>query len=106
MNLDEMSLEERVARWPKPWLEKSRDPVEQSFRDALKSGLRKGLQEGIERERALLRRQMVLRFGADIAERASETLDGILSEESFLAFGELIVRCETGSEFLARLEAW
>ena len=102
MTLEEMSLEERVALWPKPWLEKDLEQgPEKDFRD----GLRKGLREGVEHERALLRRQVAVRFGADVAERASEVLERIVAPESFVEIGELIVRCETGREFLARMGA-
>ncbi len=102
MTLEEMSLEERVALWPKLWLEKDLEQgPEKDFRD----GLRKGLREGVEHERALLRRQVAVRFGADVAERASEVLERIVAPESFVEIGELIVRCETGSEFLARMGA-
>ena len=85
-----MTLEERVAEWPKPWLEKGRQ---------------QGFREGIEHERALLCRQAALRFGADAAERAAERLERITAPDRLEKVGELIVRCETGREFLARLDA-
>ena len=66
MSLDEMSLEDRVAEWPKLWIQKSR---EQDFR------------EGIEHERALLRRQMALRFDADATERVAERLERITAQD-------------------------
>ena len=90
MNLDEMSLEERVAEWPKPWIQKGR---EQGFR------------EGIEHERVLLRRMVAARFGADAAERAAERLGRIIAPDRLEEVGELIGRCETGREFLDRLDA-
>ncbi len=90
MTLEEMSLEERVAEWPKPWLQKGRE---------------QGVREGLERERALLRRQTALRFGTDVAERASERLEHITDPDRLEEIGELIVRCETGSEFLASMDA-
>ena len=90
MTLEEMSLEERVAEWPKPWLQKGRE---------------QGVREGLERERALLRRQTALRFGTDVAERASELLERTTDPDRLEEIGELIVRCETGSEFLASMDA-
>ena len=86
MTLDEMdmSLEERVAQWPKPWIQK-------------------GIEQGLEHERALLRRMAALRFGADAAERASTLLQHITDPDRLEEVGELIVRCETGGEFLARM---
>ena len=58
MNFDEMSLEERVARWPKPWL-----------------------RQGLEHERKLLRRQVALRFGAQTAERTAEASRSIFWDQ-------------------------
>ena len=74
MNLDEMSLEERVARWPKPWLRLGQEPEpERSFRRGLLKGLRKRMeldrQQVLKRQRALLVRQTMLRFGEEVADR-------------------------------------
>ena len=98
MTLDEveMNLEERVAQWPKPWIQKG---IEQG----MEQGLEQGLEKGLQRERALLRRLAALRFGADAAERASALLQRITDPDRLEEVGELIVRCETGSEFLTRM---
>ena len=90
MTLEEMSLEERVAEWPKQWLQE---------------GMEQGLEQGLQRERALLRRQMTLRFGAGAAEQAAQRLERIADASRLEEVGELIVRCETGGEFLARMGA-
>ena len=89
--MDDMgrTLEERVAEWPKQWLREGRE---------------QGIREGIEHERALLRRQVAARFGAETAERVSEVLAGISDPEGLAEAGEWLVRCETGKEFLARVE--
>ena len=81
----EMTLEERVAEWPKQWLQE-------------------GIEQGLEHERALLRRQVASRFGAETAERLSGVLAGIADPEALAEVGEWLVRCETGSEFLARVD--
>ena len=86
MTLDEMSLEERVAQWPKQWIQQ-------------------GLEQGLERQRALLRRLATVRFGAHTADRAAELLEDIADSDHLEEIGELIVRCETGREFLARMDA-
>ena len=83
------TLEERVAEWPKQW-----------FRE----GHEQGVREGLEHERALLRRQVVSRFGEETAERLSGMLAGIADPEGLAEVGEWLVRCETGSEFLARVD--
>ena len=86
MTLDEMSLEERVAEWPKQWIQQ-------------------GLEQGLERQRALLRRLATVRFGADTADCAAELLEDVADSDHLEEIGELIVRCETGREFLARMDA-
>ena len=84
-----MTLVERVAEWPKQW-----------FRE----GHEQGVKEGLEHERALLRRQVTSRFGEETAERLSRVLAGIADPEGLAEVGEWLVRCETGSEFLARVD--
>ena len=92
MTLEELSLEERVAEWPKQWL-----------REGMEKGLERGLEQGLQRERALLRRLVRLRFGASAAEQAAQRLERIADANRLEEVGELIVRCETGSELLARM---
>ena len=85
-----MTLEERVAQWPKQW-----------FQD----GLEQGIEQGIEHERALLLRQTISRFGPDTAEHLSGTLACIADPDRLADIGDWLVRCDTGEEFLARVEA-
>ena len=80
-----MTLVERVAEWPKQWFQE-------------------GIEQGLAHERALLRRQAATRFGAETAERVSGVLAGIADPEGLAEVGEWLVRCETGSEFLARVD--
>ena len=90
MTLEELSLEERVAEWPKQWLQE---------------GMERGLEQGLQRERALLRRLVRLRFGAGVAKQAAQRLERIADANRLEEIGELILRCETGSELLARMDA-
>ena len=80
-----MTLEERLAEWPKQWL-------------------RQGIEQGLAHERALLRRLAAARFGVETAERLSGVLAGIADPEGLAEVGEWLVRCETGGEFLARVD--
>ena len=97
-----MTLEERVAEWPKQWLQEGR---EQGIREGREQGAREGIEQGLEHERALLRRQVAAsRFGAQTAERLSGVLAGIADPEGLAEVGEWLVRCGTGSEFLARVD--
>ena len=118
MTLEEMSLEERVAEWPKQWLQEGMEKgleqgieqgiergLERGLEQGLEQGLERGLEQGIQRERALLRRQVALRFGAGAAEQAAQRLERIADASRLEEVGELIVRCETGGEFLARMGA-
>ena len=85
----QMTLEERLAEWPKQWLREGRE---------------QGVEQGLAYERALLRRQAASRFGAQTAERLSGILAGIADPEGLADVGEWLVRCETGGEFLARVD--
>ena len=88
-----MTLEERLAEWPKQWLREGRE-----------LGMKEGVEQGLEHERALLRRQVAARFGVETAERLSGVLAGIADPEGLADVGEWLVRCETGGEFLARVD--
>ena len=66
--------------------------------------MKEGVEQGLEHERALLRRLAASRFGAQTAERLSEVLAGIADPEALADVGEWLVRCETGNEFLARVD--
>ena len=68
-------------------------------------GIEQGVEQGIQRERALLRRQVRLRFGAGVAEQAAQRLERIADANRPEEVGELILRCETGGEILARMGA-
>ena len=127
-----MTLEERLAEWPKQWLREGREEgirevVEQLKRAGVEPPLveapegvgrtlvervaewpkqwrQEGVEQGLEHERALLRRQAASRFGAETAERLSGALAGVVDPEALAEVGEWLVRCETGGEFLARVD--
>ena len=96
-----MTLEERLAEWPKQWF---REGHEQGVREGVEQGIERGIEQGLEHERALLRRLAASRFGAETAERLSGVLAGIADPEGLAEVGEWLVRCETGGEFLARVD--
>ena len=83
LNLEEvkMTLEERVAEWPKPYI-------------------RQGREEGLAHERQLLRRQAAARFGAATADRLARALAAETDPERLAVVGEAIVRCTTANELL------
>ena len=100
-----MTLVERVSEWPKQWVREGR---EQGMREGIERGVEQGIEQGIEQgraeERALLRRMAASRFGADTAECLSGVLAGIADPERLAEVGEWLVRCETGEEFLVRVD--
>ena len=89
-----MTLEERVAQWPKQWFQEGRE-----------EGLEEGLEQGLEHERVLLCRQATSRFGAVTAEHLSGALARIADSNRLADIGDWLVRCDTGEEFLARVGA-
>ena len=127
-----MTLEERLAEWPKQWLQEGREQgirevVEQLKRAGAepplvetpegvgrtlvervaewpKQWLQQGREQGLEHERALLRRQAASRFGEETAERLSGMLAHVADWDALAEIGDWLVRCETGGEFLARVD--
>ena len=93
-----MTLEERVAQWPKQWFQEGRE-------EGLVEGLEEGLEQELEHERVLLCRQATSRFGAVTAEHLSGTLAHTADPERLADIGDWLVRCDTGEEFLARVGA-
>ena len=91
------TLEERVAEWPRQWF---REGHEQGVRE----GREQGVEQGLEHERTLLRRLAASRFGAQTAEHLSGALTDVVDPEGLAEVGEWLVRCETGSELLARVD--
>ena len=89
-----MTLEERVSEWPRQWRQ-----------EGLEQGIERGLAQGLDQQRALLRRLAGSRFGADAAERLAPVLERIADPERLAEVGDLIVRCETADELLARADA-
>ena len=81
-----MTLEERVAQWPKPYI-------------------RQGLEEGIAHQRRLLRRQAVERFGTATGDRLANVLAAASDPGRLADVGMAIVRCATGDELLREVGA-
>ena len=87
-----MTLEERVAEWPRQWR-----------REGLEQGIAQGREEGLEQQRALLRRLAAARFGDQAAERLAPVLARVADPNRIVEIGDWLVRCDTGTEFLARI---
>ena len=83
-----MTLEERVSEWPRQWRQE---------------GLEQGIAQGLEQQRALLRRLAAARFGDQTAERLAPVLARIADPNRIAEIGDWLVRCDTGTQFLARI---
>ena len=105
-----MTLEERVSEWPRQWRQEGLEQgiergIEQGLERGIEQGLERGIALGLEQQRALLRRQAGSRFDAGAAERLAPVLERIADPERLAEVGELVVRCETADELLARADA-
>ena len=81
-----VTLVERVSEWPAQWL-------------------REGLEQGLEQQRALLCRMAAARFDEETAARSVGVLASITDPARLVEVGEWLGRCETGTEFLARINS-
>ena len=108
-----MTLEERVAEWPKPYIrqgwEQGREEgiglgreegIGLGRAEGIGLGREQGISEGIAQQRTLLRRQATARFGEETAERLANALAAEDDPERLAEVAEAIVRCTTGHELL------
>ena len=100
LSLEDMtvSLEERVAEWPKPY-------IRQGISLGREQGISLGREQGIEHERELLRRQASARFGSATADRLAAAIGTEADPQRLMEVALAIVRCGTGSELLREIGA-
>ena len=122
LNLEEvkMTLEERVAEWPKPYIRQGREEgislgraegitlgreegISLGRQEGIGLGRQEGLRAGLAHERQLLRRLAAARFGAATADRLARALAAEADPERLAAVGEAIVRCSTGDQLLREI---
>ena len=96
-----MTLVERVGEWPKQWLREGR---ERGLEEGIEQGRKQGREQGVEQQRALLCRMAAARFGASTAARLATILAPIANPARLAEVGDWLVRCDTGGEFLARVD--
>ena len=104
-----MTLVERVGEWPKQWLREGREQgleegIEQGREQGFAQGRKQGREQGVEQQRALLCRMAAARFGASTAARLATILAPIANPARLAEVGDWLVRCDTGGEFLARVD--
>ena len=98
LSLEDMtvSLEERVAEWPKPYIQQGRE-------EGRREGISLGRREGIEQQRQMLRRLASARFGAATGDRLVAVIGTEADPQRLMDVAEAIVRCTTGSELLREI---
>ena len=98
LNLEDlaMSLEERVAQWPKPY-------IEQGIQQGRQEGISLGREQGMEHERQLLRRIAATRFDSATADRLAVAIGTEADPQRLMEVGEAIARCATGGELLREI---
>ena len=105
-----MTLEERVAQWPEQWrregvAEGRREGVAEGRREGVAEGRREGVAEGhrqgVARQRALLRRFAVGRFGEAAGERVEALLGDTEDWDQLSAAAELIATAGGEAELIA-----
>ena len=104
LSLEDMtvSLEERVAEWPKPYIRQGR---EEGISLGREQGISLGREQGIEHERQMLRRLASVRFGVAIGDRLAAAIGAEADPQRLMAVAEAIVRCATGGELLREIGA-
>ncbi len=99
-----VELEDRVAYWRQKLLEEGKaEGREEGKAEGREEGEARGDAKALVRERYLLRRQVVLRFGEDTAEQFGALLEEVSDPDRLAEMGEWIIECEDGASLLARM---
>ena len=102
---ESMTLVERVAEWPKQWLQEGREQgIAEGHEQGVTEGREQGVAQGIDQQRALLCRQAAARFDADTAARLADLLAPIADPERLAEVGDWLVRCDTAAAFFAHFD--
>ena len=99
-----MSLVDRVAEWPKPYIEQGISMGrEQGISLGREQGISLGREQGLAFERQLLRRIAATRFGSATADRLAAAIRTETDPQRLMAVGDAIARCATGVELLREI---
>ncbi len=91
---------ERIDRWEAEILRRG---MSQGRAQGLAQGMERGLAQAAVREKALLQRLALRRFGATAAERLTAALDDVRDNDQLLLAGDWIVDSVDAEDFLARV---
>ena len=132
LSLEDMtvSLEERVAEWPKPYIRQGialgreegislgreegislgrEEGISLGREEGISLGREEGIslgrEQGIEQQRQMLRRLASARFGAVTGDRLAVAIGAEGDPQRLMDVAEAIVRCATGSELLREVGA-
>ena len=114
LSLEDMtvSLEERVAEWPKPYIRQGREEgislgreqgISLGREQGISLGREQGISLGMEHERQLLRRIAATRFDSATADRLAAAIGDEADPQRLMEVGEAIARCATGGELLREI---
>ena len=96
-----MTLADRVAEWPKPYIQQGREEgMSLGREEGREEGIGLGREEGIAQQRLMLRHQTAARFGTATADRLAHALAAEGDPARLSKVGEAVVRCATGDELL------
>ena len=95
-----MSLEERVAEWPKPYIQQG---ISVGREEGISVGREQGISVGMEHDRQLLRRLAAERFDSVTAERLAAAIEAEADPQRLEEVGMAIVCCATGGELLREI---
>ena len=99
-----MSLADRVAEWPKPYIEQGlKQGISLGREQGMSLGHEQGREETMEHERQMLRRIAAARFGSATADRLAATIAAEADPDRLMAVGVAIGRCATGRELLREI---
>ena len=79
--------------------------IERGRAEGIERGRVEGIEQGIEAQRALLRGQVSLKFGAVTAQGLSPLLAVVSQTEALVRVGGWIIECTTGDELLDRVRS-
>ena len=98
----------RVKEWGdelnRQWLEKESSRDARGIEKGFQRGVERSRREQVERQRALVRRLALRRFGPNIVESLGPLLDEVSDPDRIAAIAAGVLECETADEFLARAE--
>ena len=80
-----------------------REAREQATEQGIEQGVRQGIEQGVARQRAMLVRQAVRRFGADTGRRLDGRLQSVSDPIVLEELSDLIIDCSTGEQLLDRI---